>query len=240
MNRKEYYFRWFLLSFLAGSMNAGGFLACGKFVSHVTGFATLVGVDLAFGRFADAWGMLTVPLFFVFGVMISTVLMENRQRGFKIVMCFISVNLLICAFGGFFNWFGGFDSEFKIKKDFIFLSLLCLSSGLQNASVSIFSDFNLRTTHLTGITTDFGMSIVRLWKERKTRRKLIQSDDGKSMSLFQKERDLFYLRAGIIFSFMQGSLIGSYFFLKFAYLGFLLPACIGIYLLFDEKIAKFG
>ncbi len=40
-------FHWFLLSFNAGCINAGGFLATGRFVSHVTGFATFFGVDLA-------------------------------------------------------------------------------------------------------------------------------------------------------------------------------------------------
>ena len=38
------YLDWFLLAFLGGHVNAGGYLACHRFVSHVTGFATLAGV----------------------------------------------------------------------------------------------------------------------------------------------------------------------------------------------------
>ena len=58
---------WFTLAFQAGWINAGGFLACHRFVSHVTGFATQFGVDIAEFRWTDATGMLTVPLFFFNG-----------------------------------------------------------------------------------------------------------------------------------------------------------------------------
>ncbi|NDE13437.1 DUF1275 domain-containing protein [bacterium] len=36
---------WYNLAFTAGMINSGGFLACRRFVSHVTGFVTLSGVD---------------------------------------------------------------------------------------------------------------------------------------------------------------------------------------------------
>ena len=48
-------------------MNADGFLASGRFVSHVTGFATLFGVAAANRKFYIAVGVLTVPIFFCHG-----------------------------------------------------------------------------------------------------------------------------------------------------------------------------
>lgn len=69
---------WFLLAFLAGNVNAGGYLACHRFVSHVTGFATLAGVDAATGSWGDAFGILSVPLFFLLGVVVSAYHVERR------------------------------------------------------------------------------------------------------------------------------------------------------------------
>lgn len=51
------YFDWFVLSFLAGNFNAGGYISCNRFVSHVTGFATLSGISLEQGSFFEALGM---------------------------------------------------------------------------------------------------------------------------------------------------------------------------------------
>lgn len=42
---------WLILSFTAGAVNAGGFLSCQRFVSHVTGFVTISGLN--FGQ--RAW-----------------------------------------------------------------------------------------------------------------------------------------------------------------------------------------
>jgi len=44
---------WFLLAFQGGALNAGGYLAVHRFVSHVTGFATLAGI---------AWGYILIGL----------------------------------------------------------------------------------------------------------------------------------------------------------------------------------
>ncbi|MCB0363343.1 MAG: DUF1275 family protein, partial [Bdellovibrionales bacterium] len=58
---------WLALAFQAGVLNVGGFLACGRFVSHLTGFAGFFGLEAARLRGLEALGMLTVPLFFLLG-----------------------------------------------------------------------------------------------------------------------------------------------------------------------------
>jgi len=69
---------WFLLSFLAGNINTGGYLACQRFVSHVTGFATLAGIDAALDLWWEGLGILTVPAFFLLGVLISAYYVDRR------------------------------------------------------------------------------------------------------------------------------------------------------------------
>src|SRR5438874_1149123 len=68
---------WFMLSFNGGFINAGGFLATGRFVSHVTGFATLFGVGLTKNEANAALGILSVPIFFLLGAFIAGLLIDR-------------------------------------------------------------------------------------------------------------------------------------------------------------------
>src|SRR5690242_11067703 len=96
------HFDWFLLSFLSGSVNAGGFLAAHRFVSHVTGFATLFGVSAANGNLDQALGMLSIPIYFLLGVMVSAYLVDRRENQgrrphYAIVMSLVALCLVAAA-----------------------------------------------------------------------------------------------------------------------------------------------
>ena len=68
------------MAFQAGVINIGAFMACHRFVSHITGFATYFGYELVSGDGFAAAGMLVVPIFFVFGCMISGELVDIRLK----------------------------------------------------------------------------------------------------------------------------------------------------------------
>ncbi|MBN8540870.1 MAG: DUF1275 domain-containing protein [Deltaproteobacteria bacterium] len=213
---------WFLLSFLAGNINTGGYLACQRFVSHVTGFATLAGVDAAVELWWEALGILTVPAFFLLGVLISAYYVDRRvhegkKPRYALVMGFATLCLVLAGGGGVAGLWGDFGHELEITRDYAFLALLCMASGLQNAALSSSSGSTLRTTHLTGTTTDLGIGLMR-WatlSEKDTRR-------GSEMKGN-------FLRIGLIFSFMVGSGIGAVLFIRYQYWGFSLPIAIAGY-----------
>jgi uncharacterized membrane protein YoaK (UPF0700 family) len=71
---------WMTMAFQAGYLNTGGFLACHTFVSHVTGYATLFGTHLYQKDIATATSILTMPLLFLLGSMISGVLVDMRLK----------------------------------------------------------------------------------------------------------------------------------------------------------------
>src|SRR4051812_2049393 len=71
---------WLSMAFQAGAINAGGFLACHRFVTHATGFATLFGTEFTQGHLTTAFSMLSVPLFFLIGAMISGFFIDRRLR----------------------------------------------------------------------------------------------------------------------------------------------------------------
>lgn len=224
------FFHSFLLSFLAGNVNAGGFMACGRFVTHVTGFATLFGVDLARGDWQAGIGIMSVPLYFLVGSMISAYLIdkrihEGRRAAYPVVMGLITACLLLAAFGGHFSLFGIFGQGIDLRKDYILLALLCGASGLQNAAVTTFSGAVVRTTHLTGITTDLGIGIVRAVFSAPTKKD------------YCREVRANWLRAITVLSFMFGSVVGAFLFLTYNYLGFLLPALIAFYAMIVTQFA---
>ncbi len=217
------HFQWFLLSFIAGCVNAGGFLSAHRFVSHVTGFATLFAADATKGQWDQAAGIVSLPLFFLLGVMVSAYLVDRRvHRGqrphYALVMSLVCLCLLGAALGGHFDLFGSFGSEPRLSKDYMLLALLCAASGLQNAAISTSSGATVRTTHLTGVTTDLGTGLVRAFS---------------NPAVFRMEMQAVRLRMGTISAFIMGSLIGSYFYLKFHYLGFLLPATLSAYSIYE-------
>jgi uncharacterized membrane protein YoaK (UPF0700 family) len=221
-------FHWRLMNFSAGSINAGGFLACERFVTHITGFATLSGIDLALGQWTNALGMLSVPLFFLAGVMaaawlVATKRAKNLDPPYATIMGMIALCLVVAAAAGSFNVFGVFGTDFYLKHDYVLLALLCFASGLQNCAITISSSSTVRATHLTGPTTDLGIGLVEAF--------IVHRNSDIYSAIMRKNK----LRIGGILSFLIGGAVGAFLFLKIKYLGFLLPAAIACY---GIRIAK--
>ena len=222
----QVYFNWFLLSFLAGNINSGGYLACHRFVSHITGFATLAGIDFEQKNWVDALGTLIIPIFFLGGVILSGYLTEKRYahkvqgQKFAPVFGLIAVLLGFVAIGGYLDWFGRFGDPALIRHDFILLACLCGACGLQNAAITTASGYTIRTTHLTGLTTDLGLGIV----------KMVFKDHNKKNYTEEKLANL--LRVGTILSFSFGSFVGAMIFVQNQYLGFVFPMLVAIYFAF--------
>ncbi|MBX2987732.1 MAG: DUF1275 domain-containing protein [Bdellovibrionaceae bacterium] len=228
---KRVIFHWFMLSFSGGCINAGGFLATGKFVSHVTGFATLFGVDVASNQIENALSILSVPLFFLLGafaagLLIDRPLHQGRTPHVDWVMGLSALCLFLAAGGGEMLWFGKFSGVVGLEETYALLAVVCLASGLQNGAITSSSGRSVRTTHLTGLTTDLGLGLARA----------LTFDLKKSLS--QKEARANFLRIGSILSFVFGSAVGAWVFLAMGYKGFLLPALISVYAAWHGRKAK--
>lgn len=203
-------------------------MATGRFVSHVTGFATLFGVGLT-QQTGEALGLLSVPLFFLLGAFVAGLLIDRPlHRGlrphFDWVMG-LSAACLLAATGYVFQ-IDHFGDKLGFGANYLLLILLCLASGLQNAAITSSSGSTVRTTHLTGLTTDLGLGLARAL-----------TFDLKAETA-RHERRANLLRIGSILSFVLGSAAGAFLFLKFGYAGFLLPAAIAIYSAWHGRLAK--
>ena len=221
---------WMTLAFQAGFINAGGLLACHRFVTHTTGFATLFGVEFAKGNWLNAAGMVTTPGFFLLGAMLSAFFVDRRisdglSPRYTLLIGVISLLLVSIAFAGHDGAFGIFGGETDIRTDYFLLILLCLTSGIQNAAITSASGAIIRTTHLTGLTTDLGIGIVRVLH------------GSASDKIHAAEVRGTWIRMGLIAGFVVGSTAGALTFLNFQYLGFLIPGAIsGLLWIFGVRL----
>ncbi len=215
---------WFVLAFLAGCVNAGGWMSCHRFVSHVTGFGTLAGIEFYNGASGSAFAILSIPAFFLLGAMVSGFLIESqtesrgRYLSYSYVMGLVSICLGVVALGGRFSWFGPFGEPADIWHDYMLQALLCGACGLLNAAVTSSSGGTVRVTHVTGLTTDLGLGIVRAAFRYK--------NGEPSLPL---EVRINILRICSIISFIMGSATAAAIFYNFEYIGFLLPTTVAIY-----------
>jgi uncharacterized membrane protein YoaK (UPF0700 family) len=222
---------WFILAFQAGAINVAGFLACHRFVSHVTGFPTLLASELAKGDNDAAFNIMLVPIFFVIGSMLSGWLVDRRierkkEPRYSLVFFLICVLLAIVTLAGQLGYFGKFGEPLLYKRDYILMATLCAISGIQNAVITTASGYRVRTTHLTGITTDFGIGLVKMITNRK------------NAEAFATEFRLNYYRLGTIISFTAGGIAGAYAFYSVAYVGFLIPLTTALFLWRDAEIRQ--
>lgn len=211
---------WLLMAFQAGLLNVGGFMASHRFVSHVTGFATFFAADSAAGNYSHALGMLVVPLFFLLGAMLSGQLVDIRLKlklkpkyYFTFGIIFLIIATILVA--GHFNFFSPFGQPIEVSKDYALLILLCFACGIQNATITSVSRSVVRTSHLTGLTTDLGIGLVRILNRNKL-----------SAAVLEEEHKANLMRFGIIAFFVLGSLIGGFCFSAWGYDAFALPTLI--------------
>ena len=80
--------------------------------------------------------------------------------------------------------------------------LLCFVMGLQNALITKISDAEIRTTHMTGVTTDLGIELGRLiyWN---------RSVEANSVHVVRANREKLVVHATVLALFFLGGVVGA-------------------------------
>jgi uncharacterized membrane protein YoaK (UPF0700 family) len=166
--RTPYISLWSTLGFQAGFLNAFGFLACGRYISHVTGMGTQVGVALAEQRPWFALELIGFPTFFIAGAFLSGLMTsarieQGKKPSYGTITFLLPALITVILVAGRAGVFGPFGEELSRTRDFALLYLLSFVCGLQNGCFATLTKGQIRTTHLTGISTDIGTDLARLW-----------------------------------------------------------------------------
>lgn len=197
----------FALAFIAGAVNAGGFLAIGQYTSHVTGIVSTVANNMALGRDALVLAALGAAGAFILGAA-STALMVNFARRRRLyseyALPLLAEALLLLGFG---VW-GARLPLLETAALPLTVALLCYVMGLQNALVTKLSRAEIRTTHMTGIVTDIGIELGKL---------LYWNTDPNQAPVRANWRRLGVLGA-LLACFMAGGITGA---VGFRYIGYL-------------------
>lgn len=197
------------LSFVAGATNAGGFLAVGQYTSHMTGIVSSIADNLVLGNIAIALAGLLALTAFVGGAMttawmVNWALRRKLQSAYARPLLLEALLLLVFGlFGTGINFFAGLFAPLTVL-------VLCFIMGLQNAVVTKLSRAEIRTTHVTGIVTDIGIELGKLfyWNRHK-------DDLGPAV---MADRDRLRLLSSLAGSFFIGGLAGA---LGFKHVGYL-------------------
>jgi uncharacterized membrane protein YoaK (UPF0700 family) len=150
------------LAFVAGALNAGGFLAIGQYTSHMTGMLSSAADFLVLGNIEVVLTAFLSILSFGLGAACTAVLVNysrrNSDRNIYMPPLLIEAALLLV--------FGLMGANLQMHE-FINLSLtailLCFVMGLQNALITKISHAEIRTTHVTGLVTDIGIELGKLF-----------------------------------------------------------------------------
>jgi uncharacterized membrane protein YoaK (UPF0700 family) len=197
-----------LLAFNAGAINAGGFLVVGMYTSHMTGFASMISDMLVLGSFTVAIGATGVLLAFVAGAACTAVLVnwarQNHLRSEYALPLLLEAGLLLV--------FGLLGATLNRQTPFavpLTVLVLAFTMGLQNALMSKISASQIRTTHMTGVITDMGIELG----------KLFYWNQGARPPELQVRANRIKLRlyAMLLGAFMAGGVVGA---AGFKYLGF--------------------
>jgi uncharacterized membrane protein YoaK (UPF0700 family) len=201
------------LAFIAGAVNAGGFLAVHQYTSHVSGIVATAAETLAAGSAELAFkGLIAVFAFFL-GACASTILIrwgKDRELQSRYALPLLSEAALLAIFG--------FAGKALVSSHLLSaVVLLCFSMGLQNAMITKISDSVIRTTHLTGLVTDIGIAIGR-----------ISYASSQADVNVREEMATLRLLLSLVILFFAGGVIGA---LGFKHTGFLVNLPLAVILL---------
>jgi uncharacterized membrane protein YoaK (UPF0700 family) len=203
------------LAFVAGAINAGGFLAVHQYTSHVTGAVSAAADHLVLGAWDLALGAFGAVLSFLLGAACTALTVNfGRRRGLvsEYALPLLLEAVLLLAFGVLGARLEQVDALFVPAT----VMLLCFMMGLQNALITKLSQAEVRTTHLTGIVTDIGIELGRmLYWNRDAAQPKVRADRARLVLL-----------VSLLLGFFAGALIGALGFRHAGYLATVPLACL--------------
>lgn len=154
-----------LTAFTAGMVNVSSLVLFFSFASNVTGHYAILAEEIANGKWFQVVVVFSWIFLFFFGSFVanSVVINGSKKRMFLThsipiileIFCF----LVVGVYGHYFY------SETLMETEFL-VAILLFSMGLQNGLTASISNFAIKTTHLTGLTTDLAIHLSLLTKAK--------------------------------------------------------------------------
>jgi uncharacterized membrane protein YoaK (UPF0700 family) len=229
------------LPFVAGMVNVIGYLHLGFFTSHMTGRLGGFGANLAKARFSDGLGLILLVFMFIVGAMTASALIElakvKHWPRFQLPLLIEALLLSIILLAEVLDL--GPTSDIPAEHKLAFAASLAMSMGLQNALVARLSGAVVRTTHVTGVSTDLGIELVRVirWYLDISKDKTLE-ERARHLAEVRKDAQLYRVRLyiTILASFLSGAIAGGLLATKVGVLGMILPVLVVVALVVYDRM----
>jgi uncharacterized membrane protein YoaK (UPF0700 family) len=145
-----------LTALTAGMVNVASVLVFFGFTSNVTGHYAILAAEIARGNVYQIGVVLSWIFLFFFGSFVSNFIVINfNERSSYLAHAMPIVLEIICLM--YVGLYGEYFYGETLSETQILLALMLFAMGLQNGLTASISNFALKTTHLTGTTTDLGI-----------------------------------------------------------------------------------
>src|SRR5690606_19459110 len=207
-----------ILAFVAGAVNAGGFLAVHQYTSHMTGIVSSMTDQLVLGAYDLVLAGLGALISFLCGSICTTVMVNyarvRQLRSEYATPLLLEACLLLC-----FGVLGARIAD--IHGLFVPITVMILSflMGLQNALITKLSRSVIRTTHVTGIVTDIGIELGKLVYWNRGRRR-------NDIHFVVADRGRLRLHCALLIAFFSGGAMGAWGFNRIGYIATVPLACL--------------
>lgn len=191
-----------LTAFSAGMINIASLMIFFSFSSNVTGHYAILAQEIIKGNLFQALVVFSWIFLYFFGSFVSNIIVINlNHRNAYLAHALPIILEILCLLT--VGIYGQFFYKETLTETETLLSLMLFAMGLQNGLTASISNFAVKTTHLTGITTDLGI-LFSMFTQRKYRKTQELADKAK-------------LLLSIVFSYGLGAVFAGllYFQLEF-------------------------
>lgn len=218
-----------LLAFIAGAVNAGGFLAINRYTSHMSGIISGIGDDLALSNMLAVLGGLSLLCSFIVGSATTAILVNWGQRKHihsQFALPLLMEAFLLLCFGILGANLGSYTS---LTIPAIAL-MLCFVMGLQNAIITKVSRAEIRTTHMTGVVTDIGIELGKLlyWN---------RSEEANKKGYVRANKEKLKAHVLMLTMFLVGGIVGALSFKGVGYVA-VIPLSLSLVLIASLQIYR--
>lgn len=145
-----------LTAFSAGMINVASLVILFSFTSNVTGTYAILASEIAKGNpYQIGVVVWWIFLFFGGGFLANMIVIHwGQKHTYRAHAIPVVLEMLAVLAVGFY---GGFFYRETLAETEILTAILLFATGLQNGLTASITNFSLKTTHLTGITTDLAI-----------------------------------------------------------------------------------
>lgn len=215
-----------LTAFSAGMVNVISVIVFFAFTSNITGYYAVFAQELSKGNwYQGAVVLFWILLFFFGGVISNAVIIHGKALWGQYVSHAIPVllELLNILFVGVYLDFFYSDT---LQETELLVGALLFAMGLQNGLTASISNSVVKTTHLTGLTTDLAILVSMFTKVKNRQNKQLV--------------DKFHLLLMILFAYFLGGLLSGIYYFYFGNQTFYLVCFVLVIIAFFDlyKLAR--